>query len=460
MRKLIGDKQFYRMLLTIMIPIAIQNGITNFVNLIDNIMIGTVGTDQMSGVSIVNQLIFVFVLTIFGAISGAGIFTAQFYGQKNQRGIRNAFRFKLVISSIFLIISLIVFKTLDQQLISLYLHEGGETGDIQKTLEYGRQYLSIMVIGLIPFTIVQCYSGTLRETGQTLVPMKAGVVAVVTNLVINYILIYGKFGAPALGVQGAAIGTVVSRFVELFIVVYWTHKNTDKNEFIKGVFRGFHIPKDLAKGILKTGFPLLINEILWVVGFTMLIQFYSTKGLAVVAAFNINSVITNVFNIVYIAIGNSVAIIIGHHLGARNFELAKLSALRTILFTFVLHIFVGMILFVAAPLFPEIYNTTDEVKQIATNLIRVVSVMMPIYASIHCSFFTIRSGGKTIVTFIFDCVFMWGVSIPLAFCLTRFTELPILYIYMIVQSVDFAKLAFGLFLVNKGIWLSDIVKKF
>ncbi len=446
------------MLFAIMIPIAIQNGITSFVNMVDNIMIGTVGTDQMSGVAIVNQLLFVFMITNFGAIAGASIYSAQFYGQKNNDGIRNAFRFKIVISAILLVVSLSILAFFDEQLISLYLHEGGETGNIQQTLLYGKQYLQIMLIGLVPFCIVQSYSGTLRETGQTIVPMVAGIVAVITNLIINYILIYGKFGAPALGVQGAAIGTVVARFIELFIVAGYAHRTPNKNKFIQGVYKNFSIPKDLFKGILKTGTPMLLNEIFWVFGFTLLVQFYSTKGLAVVAAININSVITNVFNIVYIAIGSSVAIIIGHHLGAGDFKLAKQSAYKVIFFAFSLHILIGTCLFFFAPVFPQIYNTTDEVKEIATQLIRVVSFMMPIYACIHSSFFTIRSGGKTLLTFLFDFVFMWVISIPLAFFLTRYTDISIIPLYIAIQTVDLIKLFVAVSIVKTGVWLKDIVK--
>ena len=222
-KKLIGDKSFYKMVLTVTIPIIIQNGITNFVSLLDNIMVGQVGTEQMSGVAVANQLLFVFNICIFGAISGAGIFGAQFYGNRNYEGVRNAFRFKLLFCAGLVLLGILIFSAGGESLISLYLNEEGTSGDAARTLSYGRSYLLCMLAGLIPYALAQVYSSTLREAGETVLPMKAGIAAVLVNLVLNYILIYGKFGAPALGVVGAAIATVISRYVECLIVALCSH---------------------------------------------------------------------------------------------------------------------------------------------------------------------------------------------------------------------------------------------
>ena len=160
--KFIGDRAFYKMVLLIAVPIMIQNGITNFVNLLDNIMVGQIGTEQMSGVAIVNQLIFVYNLCIFGGLSGAGIFTAQYFGQKDEEGIRNTFRFKIWMAVLITIIAIIIFVMGGSNLISLYSNDGS-TGDLAATLEYGKLYLMIMLTGLPGFMLVQIYSSTLRE---------------------------------------------------------------------------------------------------------------------------------------------------------------------------------------------------------------------------------------------------------------------------------------------------------
>ena len=186
-RGLIGDRAFYKRVLSIAVPIMIQNGITNFVNMLDNVMVGQLGTEAMSAVSIVNNLMFVFNLTVFGAISSAGIFTAQYHGLGDRNGIRNTFRFKLIIIAVTGIIGIIVFIAGGDMLINMFLHDSESAGDLALTLNYAKTYLAIMLIGLFPYAISQAYASTLRETEQTVVPMVASIAAVATNFVFNYI---------------------------------------------------------------------------------------------------------------------------------------------------------------------------------------------------------------------------------------------------------------------------------
>ncbi|MBQ4472723.1 MAG: MATE family efflux transporter, partial [Lachnospiraceae bacterium] len=194
----IGDRAFYAMVLAVAVPIMIENGITNFVNMLDNIMIGRVGTAQMSGVAIVNQLIYVFYLCLFGGLSGPGIFTAQFFGNHDLEGVRSAFRFKLWLGALVSAAAVCILAFFGTPLISQFLN--GDSSELGATLEAAQQYLRVMLLGLPAFALCRIYGGTLRECGQTLLPMKAGVAAVLVNLVLNYILIYGKLGFPALGV--------------------------------------------------------------------------------------------------------------------------------------------------------------------------------------------------------------------------------------------------------------------
>ena len=309
-KKFLGDKAFYKMVLAIAIPIMIQNGITNFVSLLDNIMIGRIGTEQMSGAAIVNQLLFVYNLCLFGGVSGAGIFTAQYAGQKDHEGVRQTFRYKLWLVIALTIITILILMCSGENLIGMYLKGEGSAAALEATSRYGMQYLWIMFIGLPPFMISQAYSSTLRECGETVQPMKAGVTAVLVNLVFNYLLIYGKFGFPELGVQGAAIATVLSRYVEAAIIIIWSHTHTEKMPFAKGLYSTLKVPANLTKKILIKGTPLLLNETLWAAGMAILTQCYSIRGLNVVAAQNIANTINNVFNVVFIALGDSVAIVV------------------------------------------------------------------------------------------------------------------------------------------------------
>lgn len=455
--KFIGDRTFYKMVLLIAVPIMIQNGITNFVGLLDNIMIGQIGTEQMSGVAIVNQLLFVYQLCLFGAVSGAGIFTAQYFGQKNHEGIRQTVRLKLWMVTLITLVTVLFLLFWGDSLISLYLQGDGTVESAANTLRYGRQYLTIMLPGLIPFALMQVYSSTLRECGQTVLPMKAGVIAVFVNLILNYILIYGKLGLPALGVRGAAIATVASRIVEAAIVLIHTHTHRKENPFAEGLYASLKVPASLTAKIIAKGTPLLLNETLWGAGMAMLTQCYSVRGLGVIAAINISNTINNVFNIVFIALGDSVAIIVGQLLGAGKMDEARDTDNKMIAFSVFSCTMVALVMLVLARFFPLLYNTDDEVRRLAALFIVVTAVFMPQNAFLHASYFTLRSGGKTIVTFLFDSVFIWSVSVPIAYLLSRFTALPVLAVFVFVQMGDWIKCVIGFVLVKKGVWLQNIV---
>lgn len=451
MKKLIGSKGFYKMVLAICIPIVIQNGFTNLASLLDNIMIGQLGTLSMSGVSITNQLLQVFNVTIFGAMSGPGIFMAQFYGKKNKEGVENCFRIKLIIGIIITLLAIFLFYTFGQQLISLYLNDNPQ--DNLKTLNYGMDYLKIMIIGLIPFVITQVYSSSLRETGNTVLPMIASVVAVIVNFCINYILIFGHFGFPQLGVTGAAIGTVVSRVVEMSINIVGGYRNT----YLKEAMVLKKVPLSLTKEMLKRGLPLLCNEILWSISIALISQSYSTRGIIAVAAINITTTVTNFFMIVCYAMGNSISIVVGQQLGAGEIEKAKDYDLKMLFMNFVMCLAIGIVLFNVSSLIPQIYNTSLEVKALASQLLKIEACMLPIISIYYSSYFTMRAGGKTFLTFLFDSGYTFVFTFMSALLLTRLTSLPILTIYLLVQCVDIPKATLGLVLVRKGIWVHNIV---
>lgn len=456
-KKFIGDRAFYSMVLALAVPVMIQNGITNFVGLLDNIMVGQVGTEQMSGVAIANQLVFVFNLCIFGGVSGAGIFGAQFFGKGDSDGVRDILRIKLWLALVLSVAAGVVFTFWSEPLISLFLHEGSESGDLAATLLYGKQYLSLMRLLLVPFALVQAYASTLRETGETKLPMQAGVVAVLVNLVFNYLLIYGKLGFPVLGVQGAAIATILSRIVEAGIVIAWTHRNRERNPFAVGLYRTLRVPSALLGQVAVKGSPLLVNEALWSMAMTTLAQCYSLRGLAVVAAVNITSTITNLFNIVFMSLGSSIGIIVGNLLGAGRMREARDADNKLIAFSVASCLLVGAIMAVVAPLFPRLYNTTDEVRRLAGGMILISAAIMPFHAFTHATYFTLRSGGKTFVTFLFDSVFVWAVNVPIAFVLSRFTGLPILPLFAVCQSIEILKSFMGYFFVRSDVWMQNIV---
>lgn len=456
-QKYIGDIKFYRRYLALALPMILQNAITNLVNFLDNIMVGQLGTEQMSGVAIVNQLIFVFNLAVFGVVSAGSIFGAQYYGKGDHKGHMYSFRFKLYAALLVTGLAILLFVTKGTDLISLYLTDSTGDGAVLATLQYGRRYLGIMVAGLIPFAVNQSYATNIKETGQTMIPMLASFAAVGSNAVLDYFLIFGIGPFPELGVTGAALATVLARYIEALIIILWAHSHRKENKYLTGAYTGLGIPKAEFKAIMIKGFPLMLNEVMWAAGMTVATQCYSIRGLEVVAALNIATTIANLFNIIYIQLGGCISIVVGQYLGAGELEKAKDADNKMIVFSVFCCTATACLMLVLGRYFPGIYNTTTEIKALATRFIAVLAVIMPLCSFSHASYFTLRSGGKTLVTFVFDSVFTWVIVVPLAFALAHFTGLGIVSVYFLVQATELIKVTIGYHMVKSNVWLVQMV---
>lgn len=456
-RKYIGDKDFYKRYLYLALPMIVQNAITNLVSFLDNIMVGQLGTEQMSGVAIVNQLIFVYNLAIFGAVSAASIFGAQYFGKGNHKGHMYSFRFKLYAAVLVTVFTILLFLTKGSSLIALYLTDTAGNGATDVALQYGMEYLGIMMVGLIPFAVNQSYATNIKETGQTFIPMVASFVAVGSNAVLDYLLIFGIGPFPELGVAGAALATVIARYIEALIIIVWAHSHREKNRYLAGAYTGFGIPREELKAIIIKGFPLMINEVLWAAGMTAVTQCYSIRGLEVVAGLNIATTITNLFNIIYLQLGACISIVVGQYLGAGELKKAKDADNKMIVFSVFCCVIMACAMLIVGRFFPQIYNTSEEIKALATRFIAVSAIIMPFCSFSHASYFTLRSGGKTLVTFLFDSVFTWIVVVPTAFVLAHFTGLGIVSVYFFVQATELIKVAIGYFMVRSNVWLVQMV---
>jgi len=458
LKRLIGSKAFYGSVLRLLIPIIVQQFISSFVSLLDNVMVGSLGAEAISAASISNTVLTVHMLAVFGGLSGASIFGAQFFGKGDMDGMRHTFRFKLYFGFLCTGIAVVVYLLFGESFIASFLQGESNGGDLALTLRQGTGYLRIMLWGLLPFTLVQVYAGTLRESGETKAPMMAGICAILTNLFLNWVLIFGRMGAPALGVEGAAVATVISRYVELAVVLIHSHRHTDRYVFFSGAYRSGYVPRRLVGRIFRTGMPLLVNEILWSLGMTFINQFYSTRGLNAVAALNITGTAWNLFCVIMFAMGSAVSIMVGQRLGAGKMEEARDVDGKLIFLTEVIHVLIGLAMIVFAPLVPRLYNVSDEVRDLTRQLLIIAGLSLPLHSFAHVTYFTIRSGGRTVITFFFDAVYTWLVTVLLAFLLTRFTDLSIVQIYFCVQFIDVIKLIIGLFMLRSDFWARNVVK--
>ncbi len=455
--KYIGDRHFYKSVLIMVIPMILQNLVTNFVSLIDNIMVGQIGTEQMNGVSIVNQYIFVFNITVFGAVAGPSIFGAQFFGKGDHEGQKHTVRFRLLTVTTIIAIGTALFYFFAEPLISLFISPDDPVEKAAATLEYGKEYMMYMLLGLVPFGIGQAYSSVVRECGETKIPMISSFSAVGVNIFLDYSLIFGKFGFAEMGVKGAAIATVISKVIEALVVILWTHTHPKKNKYIVGIFRGFHIPSELVRKMLIKGLPLLFNEFLWAAGMSIIAQCYSVRGLDVVAARNISSTMTNLFGAIYIQLGACIGIIVGAKLGANKLKEARSTDNKLLFFSVAVTVIVAAAVIPFAEIFPKLYNTEESIRDLASYMIIIQALAMPLWSYTNACYFTLRSGGKTGVTFLFDFGYTFLLMIPLAFVLSYFTDMNIRLLWAVVTFSEIIKVIIGYFMVKSDVWINNIV---
>lgn len=450
-------RKVYKHALVLAVPMMIQNGITNAVGLVDNVMVGSLGTESMTAVSIAGQLFFVFFLAIFGGLSGPGIYSTQYFGQGNMEGVKSVFRLKWWIALFCLGVGTAVFLLWGNDLLSLYLQGQAEGIDTAATLRYGREYMLIMLLGLPPMVVTQIYANTLRETGESVKPMVAAVCSVVADICFNYLLIYGKFGLPRLEVRGAAVATVIARVVEMSVIVLWAHCGKEKYAFLQQVYRSMKVPVSMTVTILKKSLPIFFNEFLWAGGMAVMTQCYSIRGLTVVAGLTISNALCNMLNVVFIAMGNAVGILSGQMLGASEYEKAKKDSVRLMWFTGGMSLLLTIILIAVSGVFPLLYDTTAKVRHYGSVFIVITAIFFPLQGFLNALYFTLRSGGKTVITFLFDSMYTWIISVPAAYLLCRYSILPIVAIFTLVQSLDFIKVIVGYVLIKKGVWMNNLV---
>ncbi len=452
------DKELLKKTCLLAVPIMIQNGIGNAVGLVDNLMVGSLGTEAIVAVSIAGQLMFVFWLALFGALSGPGIFGAQYYGNGDIKGVQDVFRIKFWMAAIVGVAGILIFLGMDDILLGWYMKGQSEEIDEALTMQLAKDYLRIMLLGIPFIAITQVYATSLRETDESFKPMVAGIISVAVDVVFNYFLIFGKFGFPRLGVAGAAYATVLARVAECLVLLIWAHLRSKKHVFLKGLYKKILVQnKDMIWPILKKSFPIMLNEFLWAGAIAFMTQCYSRRGLDVLAGMNISNAICNLLNVVFIALGNAVGIVIGQMLGAGEFKKAKESSVTLMWFTAFACMILTVALIALSGWFPLLYDTTENSKKMATVFIIITALFFPLQGFLNSLYFTLRSGGKTVITFIFDSVFSWVVCGTCAFILSRFTNMHIYGIYICVQALDIIKVIVGYVMIKKGIWISNLV---
>ena len=450
MKKIFADKKFYKRVLIIAFPIILQQLLTSSVQLVDNLMVGTLGELAIGAVSVVNQLYFVVIIVTFGAMGGAGIYSAQYFGSKQFTQLKQTFRFKLLIALFLSAFAIIIFTLFGEAFIRMFT-------DNPTTIRWGLKYLNIAKWVMIPMSISTAISSTFREIGITKPLLYIAVVAIFSNVILNYLLIFGNFGFPRLGIEGAAIATLVSRVIEfslLLILLVVKGKAFNTN-----IFKIFKIDKILLKVIIITAIPLVINEFLFSFGQTVFMQSYATRGDNALAAINITNAISQLVFITFGGIGTAVAVFIGNTLGENKLKEAKENSKKIFAFAIVFAIILGVILFILSFFILNLYEISTETENIARFNIRVNAIMIPIISMYISLYFTLRSGGDTRSTMIMDSGYIWVIQVPVVLLLSRLTNLGVIYLYLIIQVLEIPKVLIAYSRYKKEFWLRNLAQE-
>lgn len=430
----------------------LQSVLSNLLNFIDNIMVGRMGTVAIESVSIVNQIFFVYICVVCGTISGVGVFSTQCFGKKDYQGVREIFQIKWIFTILIIFITIVVFLLFRSTLVDLYLHQCdyGKRMDVLKSVKL---YWPFIILSAIPFGLKNIYASTLNESGNTTITMYSAVIAVVSNTILNYVLIYGKLCFPELGVRGAAIATFTSRCIELVVIFIFSRQFG----FFRNIYSSFVVTKEYLLKITKNITPLIVNTFFWSYSFSISIQIYSLKNMENIAIMSIATSFTYVFIDFLVAVGEAAEIILGHELGKSNFTLANILAKRFLWITFVIAVFFSFVIYGSSFYFPAFYNVSDDIKSMSTKCIQSFAVTFTITTLVNSIFHILRAGGKTVLTTLLDSVFMWGVILPVQFLLVKHTNLELQQVYFLILSLQLLQMIIGYRLITKGVWIKNLI---
>jgi putative MATE family efflux protein len=442
------DAKFYKALFALSLPIALQSLLASSLNMLDMVMVGRLGEVSIAAVGLANQYFFVAMLLMFGVTSGANIFIAQYWGKKNFSKIAQAMGtgiiFSLAVAAIFAIAS-VIFPT---QIMQVFSND-------PRVVETGVEFIVLASLSLIPFTITNTYAGALRSTGNVKLPMFTGVVALAVNTVLNYILIFGNFGFPAMGVRGAALATLLSRIFEMVLILLLVYKK--QHEFILPFKKLFAISKSFIKDFLKTSLPVVLNEGLWSTGVTIIAIIYSRMGTEDIAAINIVGNIERLATFFMFGLGSAAAIMIGNSIGEGKYNEAKRIANKFQIITPLSGVAVCSLLFFLIPVALSFYNVSATVMQLSYNVLIIAVIVFPIKMYNCVAVIGIlRGGGDTKIAMYIDLLCMYFLAVPLALIGVFVFHFPLEVVYAMVLLDEVVKVFVLIFRLNRGKWINDL----
>ena len=444
------NKQSFKTYIIMVIPLMLQNLVTSSVNLLDNLMIGRLGEVELAGVAMANKVFFVYNLMIFGICSGATVFFSQFWGKQDRRGIRGVMTVGLCLCLGFGAIFSLTAVAFPTGLMKLL------AGRNIEIIPGGAAYLRISGLGYVLFGLTFILGTGLKAIERPKIPLLGSISSLIANGLLNYVLIFGKLGLPAMGVRGAAIATVTARVLELSVVTIGLGKH--RNLFFAPPKEAFNFPEGFISGYFRTSMPVFVNETLWGVGITIYSAVMARLGSGPAAAHSIVGTVENMLFAIVFGTATAAGIIVGKEIGAgrREAALEKTAFFQGI--SVLQGLVIGLILFAVSPAITSLFKMTPDTRAICITMLRTCACFMAAKAlSTVAIVGTMRSGGDTIFCMISDAGGVWFVGVPLV-CITGLVlGLPAPVVLGASYIEEVIKCAAIIIRQRKDTWMKDLV---
>lgn len=447
---LFNDSSFYRNLLKIALPIIIQNFIASSLNMIDTVIVGKLGETELASVGIANQFMVLFNIIAFGMFSGSGIFVSQFWGKRDVKNIKKVAAVSLTSGVILAIIFTTIALSIPRSIISIFNTD-------PEVLNLGSQFLRIACLSYIFSAITFSFSMGSRYIEKAFIPMIVSAIALLCNTFLNYVLVFGKFGAPALGVRGSAIATVIARIIEMVIMVTYVYKTN--NELAARISDLKKVTKDFALRMLKTTIPVVLNEACWGLGVVVYSIAYGRIGTQAMASVQISNTIQNLFMVLTFGVASSATVMIGKKIGAGDEETGKIYAKKFSIIASIIGVVLGGILALSAPGILSFFKVSENVVHDSLMILYINSAILVIKMfNIILVVGILRGGGDTKFSFIAEACTMWGIGVPLSFIGALVLKWPVYLVFALIAVEEVVKCIIGITRLVSNRWVRNVIK--
>jgi putative MATE family efflux protein len=421
-----SDKDYYQRLYKIALPIILQQFIMSSLNMVGLVMIGQLGAVPVAAVGLANQIFFLLNLILFGVYTGSAMFTAQLWGVRDICNIRKVLGLALTLGILVGMFFMIIAEALPGWALSIY-------------------------------SISICFSVVLRRTGDVQTPLVVTMTALSINTLLSYVLIFGKFGFPVLGVHGAAIAVLASRIVEMGLLLLLTyHKDSPAAGNLRELFS---YDLTFAKKVLKPVLPVVLNETLWSLGTTAYSVVYAHISTDAIAAMNIVSSIDQIALVLFIGIGHACAVLVGNRIGEGDEEQAFRYAARSEALGMLGAVGIGSLILASSNSILSLYNVPGTVVEYAHRVLTILGLLLWLRASNMILFIGIfRSGGDTRFALVLDGLIIWIVGVPLAVAGAFLFHLPVYWVYLLVMSEEISKWLLGVYRFFSRKWIHNLAR--